>query len=412
MTLLASWPTVTDDTGDKTSGTIFNKALTDAVKASVEDNVHSLNNTNIKTKDLIDEVVTARGSLANLNARLSGVINPDGTPVTQAGLVLTSQARRSIGPQNFIPNGDFLLWHLGDSSAPAFWALSGGGAPAVARTGTGLGDTQRGKYGNFAAKITFGSGSSAKLTHTVLNTSDFSRNDGLKLRYVTFGAWIKSSIANHARFVVDDGASTEASAYHTGSGNLEWITLTHQMSSSATKLEVYLEVTAAGSAYFANVLGILSQITPSDFWFCPMVRKDYRLQILGAVGTGANQRRVMPVAPGLIQEVVLYANTAPTGQDLIADLNTWDGAAFTSMYATNPKIVAGSNLGGAVPDEATYARRCYAPFYVGGATTAGYFISLDIDQVGSGVAGSDLDVFMRSKEYLRLFEPAQVYNAA
>ncbi len=79
MVLLASWPTVTDDSGTKTDGTIINKALTDAVKASVEDQVHSSTNTLIKPKAITDEVVTARNGEASLSARLALIGGADQT---------------------------------------------------------------------------------------------------------------------------------------------------------------------------------------------------------------------------------------------------------------------------------------------------------------------------------------------
>ena len=47
MAVLASWPSMSDDDGTGQSGTVLDKALFDAIKASVEDQVHSTNNTGI-----------------------------------------------------------------------------------------------------------------------------------------------------------------------------------------------------------------------------------------------------------------------------------------------------------------------------------------------------------------------------
>lgn len=79
MVLLASWPTTTDDSGTKTDGTMANAALFDAIKASVEDQVHSATNTLVKPKTITDEVIQARGSAASLDARLDVSLNEDGT---------------------------------------------------------------------------------------------------------------------------------------------------------------------------------------------------------------------------------------------------------------------------------------------------------------------------------------------
>jgi hypothetical protein len=71
VVLMASWPSVTDDSGTKTDGTIFNLALTNAIKASIEDQCHSLTNTTVKPKTITDEVITARNGQPSLSARLA-----------------------------------------------------------------------------------------------------------------------------------------------------------------------------------------------------------------------------------------------------------------------------------------------------------------------------------------------------
>jgi hypothetical protein len=98
---------------------------------------------------------------------------------------------------------------------------------------------------------------------------------------------------------------------------------------------------------------------------------------------------VLPSAPALgvmeipftiaatIIQVRARLQTAPTGADVILDINK-NG---TSMYltATNPTIAAGANdSGNAVPDATTMA--------------AGDYLSVDIDQIGSTIAGSNLVV--------------------
>src|SRR5574341_115127 len=100
---------------------------------------------------------------------------------------------------------------------------------------------------------------------------------------------------------------------------------------------------------------------------------------------------------------------APTSQALIVDVNTWDGAAYTTAFTTKPQLSAGSTIGGSTPD-ATYARRCFNPFYSGASLSAGQIINFDVDQVGSGVAGADLDIFVRIKQYIRPLEAMLIYN--
>lgn len=78
MTLL-TFPTVTDDTGTKTDGTIINSALFASIKTGIEAVTHSTNNATVDPNDIIDEVVTARGSAASLDARLDVALNADGS---------------------------------------------------------------------------------------------------------------------------------------------------------------------------------------------------------------------------------------------------------------------------------------------------------------------------------------------
>ncbi|HEX6257920.1 MAG TPA: hypothetical protein VFZ48_00405 [Candidatus Saccharimonadales bacterium] len=77
--------------------------------------------------------------------------------------------------------------------------------------------------------------------------------------------------------------------------------------------------------------------------------------------------------------VRLMAGTAPTGADIIVDINK-NGTTIFTTQANRPTIAAGANSGGpgATPNVTALA--------------AGDYITVDIDQVGSTVAGSDLVV--------------------
>lgn len=81
MAGLAGWPVVVDDIGTKRDGTRFNKALTDAILASIDGETKSTTpaNENVKTRDIIDEIIDARGTEASLSDRLDVALNPDGT---------------------------------------------------------------------------------------------------------------------------------------------------------------------------------------------------------------------------------------------------------------------------------------------------------------------------------------------
>ncbi len=77
--------------------------------------------------------------------------------------------------------------------------------------------------------------------------------------------------------------------------------------------------------------------------------------------------------------VRLMVGTAPVGADLIVDVNK-NGTTIFTTQPNRPTITAGSNSGGpgTAPDVTSLA--------------AGDYLTIDIDQVGSSTAGSDLVV--------------------
>ena len=75
----------------------------------------------------------------------------------------------------------------------------------------------------------------------------------------------------------------------------------------------------------------------------------------------------------------LMVGTAPTGADIVIDVNK-NGTSIYTAQANRPTITDGQNAGGpgASPDVTTLV--------------AGDYLTVDIDQIGSTVAGSDLTV--------------------
>jgi hypothetical protein len=98
-----------------------------------------------------------------------------------------------------------------------------------------------------------------------------------------------------------------------------------------------------------------------------------------SVETGA-LRYYMPFA-ATIAGCRASAGTAPVGADLIVDVNIDGTTAFTTQ-GNRPTITDGSNDSGswAVPDVT--------------AVSAGEYLTVDVDQVGSGTAGADLVVMV------------------
>jgi hypothetical protein len=134
----------------------------------------------------------------------------------------------------------------------------------------------------------------------------------------------------------------------------------------------------------------------------------------GAQTVGTNKIIRPSPGVGIVTNIQLRALTGPVGAALIVDVNAWDGvSAFVSMCTTKPTIADGFNAGGVVPD-AAYRERCLRGFWVVGAPTVPLsrsYLSVDIDQVGSGTAGSDLSIDIHVRKYQRAFEQLLSYNA-
>jgi hypothetical protein len=113
----------------------------------------------------------------------------------------------------------------------------------------------------------------------------------------------------------------------------------------------------------------------------PEAKSAFKFEAVGALTTGVKDRWVAPIA-GDILEVVATVGTQPTGAPLIVDVQK-NGVSIFSTTANRPTIAVSTNTStwtGAAGDPDT---RSFAP---------GDVLALNVVQVGSTVAGSDLDV--------------------
>lgn len=100
----------------------------------------------------------------------------------------------------------------------------------------------------------------------------------------------------------------------------------------------------------------------------------------GVVSTGSGSLRIYNSMGRTvtISKVFLSANTAPTGADIIVDLNN-NGSTVFSTQSNRPRIVDGANTG-------------YTTTINSSSWADGQYLTFDRDQVGSGTPGSDLTV--------------------
>lgn len=147
------------------------------------------------------------------------------------------QALLNISPKNLINWSSMEDWVSGTTSAPTEHTLSGTGA-TIARESTIV---KRGTYSAAVTRV----GNDATLYH------DFTSYDSYLGRQMTFGAWVYATVASRARLSIGDGVGTTNSSYHTGDSTWQFLTVTRNIDTSATRIRCGMEVnTGNTTAYF------------------------------------------------------------------------------------------------------------------------------------------------------------------
>lgn len=102
----------------------------------------------------------------------------------------------------------------------------------------------------------------------------------------------------------------------------------------------------------------------------------------GGLTVTSGVRRIAFPFPATLLGVTAAVNTAPTGTPVIVDVNRNGSTVFTTQ-ANRPTIPVGANATSvsATPNVVSFA--------------TGDYLTVDVDQVGSGTAGADLVVFVR-----------------
>lgn len=133
-----------------------------------------------------------------------------------------------------------------------------------------------------------------------------------------------------------------------------------------------------GDTYWNTTLGCLREYS-SGGWRSNVTVVNNTFSFSGTVSVKTGVSKWVLPYPCVIEAVVIAVNTAPTGASLIADVNVNGTSIYASTPANRPTIAAGSTVAtGGTPNTTTVA------------TNAA--ITVDVDQVGSTVAGADLSV--------------------
>ncbi len=126
-------------------------------------------------------------------------------------------------------------------------------------------------------------------------------------------------------------------------------------------------------------------VTPAKL-SAPNAEETIHFFIAGGQTTGVKKAGALVGVAGTIVDVRAYLDTAPTTSSFIIDVNK-NGTTVFSTQGNRPTIAAAGNASSTTAPDVT-------------ALAAGDRLSFDIDQIGSGTAGSDLYVSVTIKRTL------------
>lgn len=124
----------------------------------------------------------------------------------------------------------------------------------------------------------------------------------------------------------------------------------------------------------------------------------FQYSVSGTLSAAAGSVPIPVPFPCELVGVSLAVGTAPTSADILVDVNK-NGTTVFSDQAKRPKVEATKTTGavGVEPALAAGTNYIYTPYPTAGPLAtfaAGDKITVDVDQVGSGTAGSNLGVVL------------------
>lgn len=146
----------------------------------------------------------------------------------------------------------------------------------------------------------------------------------------------------------------------------------------SNKLHIYAkDKGGVPTLYAINDVGTVYEIAEN--------RPTFLFTVTGTLSTGVSVTPILPANRTLtIVKAFAIVKTGPTGADLILDINKNGTSIWNSTPANRVKITAGNTSGNQTSFDTT-------------SLADEDSLTLDVDQVGSTVAGADLSVYLRTK---------------
>jgi hypothetical protein len=400
------WSGYSNDDGTGQTGTSIDETLLNNFRDSIDGIIHSTTNPTIDVSAAIDELVEGRGNKANIDARISGVIDDDGALITPASLISETNLKSGLGSVNLCTNEEALIWPIttvADANPPAHWGFTdgGGGSDTVALSGGA--DPKIKMGGAFEINRVSAGGLNTSLHQSIVSVAAW--NNDLRGLKFGLGCWVYTNIASHAKVTIYDG-NDQTSAIHTGVEGWEWLQVTHTIDGAGTYLGVYLEVMSNGTAYFALPTLAMGNYAPDRWWPSPRIAGQIVWELTGLPATGDDQRRFHAFRPMLLQGAAVTCANDPTGNFQIDIMKYNSTPAWNSVFDTAPwtALASGNEVGSQDFDKSDSSTRCLQGTHkASGAQTTdtNSTIRLDIDAVN---AAEDITIGIQAMQYLPYFE--------
>lgn len=227
---------------------IIEKNIVGAVSgpdSAVDNNIALFNNTTGKIIKDSGKNISTDGTFASNS---DNKVPTEKAVKTYVGETLPGDGTQSFN--NLLINSDFEFWGEGTTAVPTGWTLTG----AVSSTK----ETTIIKTGLSSLKLTCtDSDGDVRQDITLLRGINY-----WKGRSISFSCWVKASVAGKIFLQLSDGVGSSAE-FHSGSGNWEYITVYHTISSSAVWVQCRLVVSGnTNIGYFDTVMAVEGKSYP------------------------------------------------------------------------------------------------------------------------------------------------------
>ncbi len=182
-----------------------------------------------------------------------------GSPTAQIKEIHVQRLVSRLNPYSLLFNGNVEIWGAGVSAVPTGWALSGAGATVAKNTTAG-----QFKVGTASMALTR-VGTDCQVAQDIAVIPGLGPAARWGGKYMGLGAWVRATVANRACIRVHDGTSGAQSAFHSGSGLFEFLTVPFTLGATPTIVQAAALVLTGDTTAQFDGFTLLEGLLPQDF---------------------------------------------------------------------------------------------------------------------------------------------------